>query len=325
MIRFLRLPILLSIGLALTTTPALAAKKKPTPKTVVSKAAPPALVAQAKTPAPTAPAKSAAPLQDSFLIEPLGHNVYAAIAKIGGKATSNAMFVIGEQYVVAAGAHMTKEVIQDIQTEIAAITPKPIRYFVLAHHHSGYTHVDFDFPQGKDVIMAWQTWQDMNNEVRKPDFPILFFNEGLTLKPGGVTVILTNLGRGHSAGDVVTFIPEAGVVFASDLFYVNSVGYMGGGYMREWVLALDFLEQLGAEKIIPGTGPVSGVDEVTAFKDFFREFLTAVLARVERGDSLDRVMKDFDMPAYRQMSGYQQLIKINLQRAYIELQEEFGR
>jgi glyoxylase-like metal-dependent hydrolase (beta-lactamase superfamily II) len=165
----------------------------------------------------------------------------------------------------------------------------------------------------------------MNDGVRKPDFPILFFNEGLTLKPGGVTVILTNLGRGHSAGDVVTFIPEAGVVFASDLFYVNSVGYMGGGFMREWLLALDFLEQLGADKIIPGTGPVSGVAEVTAFKEFFQEFLTAVLARIERGDSLEQVLKDFDMPNYRKMSGYQQLIKVNLQRAYVELKEEFGR
>lgn len=62
-----------------------------------------------------------------------------------------------------------------------------------------------------------------------------------------------------------------------------------------------------------------------AFKEFFREFLTAVLARIERGDTLEQVMKDFDMPTYRQMNGYQQLIKINLQRAYIELKEEFGR
>lgn len=275
--------------------------------------------------APPVPSLPPKPVQETFLIKDLGNRVYAAIARIGGRASSNAMFVIGDNYVVAAGAHMTKEVIKDLNAEIATRTGKPIRYFVLAHHHPGYTHVDFDFPAGQDVIMSWQAWQDMSNEVRKPAFPILFFNEGLTLKPGGVTVILTNLGPGHSAGDVVTFIPEAGVVFASDLLYVNSIGYMGGGFMREWVLALDFLEQIGAEKIIPGSGPVSGVDEVVAFKEFFREFLTAVLARIEQGDTLEQVMKDFNMPAYRQMSGYQQLIKINLQRAYVELKEDFGR
>lgn len=268
--------------------------------------------------------KPGAARQDSYLIEPLGHGTYAAIARTGGKATSNALFVIGDKYVVAAGAHMTRETIRDLYAEIAALTPKPVRYFVLAHHHPGFTHIDFDFPPDQDIITSWQAWQDLTSQVRKPDFPIIFFNEGLTLKPGGATVILTNLGRGHSAGDVVTFVPEAGVVFASDLFYVNSIGYMGGGYMREWLVALDFLEQMGAERIIPGTGPVSGVEEVGEFREFFREFLTAVLTRIERGDTLEQVQKDFDLPRYRNTPGYQQLIKVNLKRAYIELKEQFG-
>jgi glyoxylase-like metal-dependent hydrolase (beta-lactamase superfamily II) len=332
MLRIFLLFALLLTGILLATTPASAAKK-PAPKPSAAATPPAEATATPVTPIATTPAGQpatatappTAPRQDSFLIEPLGKNVYAAIAKTGGKATSNAMFVIGEQYVVAAGAHMTKEVIQDLRTAVGALTAKPIRYFVLAHHHPGYTHIDFDFPAGQDVIMSWQAWQDLNGEVRRPDFQILFFNEGLTLKPGGVTVILTNLGRGHSAGDIVTFIPETGVVFASDLFYVNSIGYMGGGYMREWLLALDFLEQLGADKIIPGTGPVSGVDEVSTFKEFFKEFLTAVLVRVEHGDTLEQVLKDFDMPKYRQMNGYQQLIKINLKRAYTELHENFGK
>ncbi|TLM64745.1 MAG: MBL fold metallo-hydrolase [Deltaproteobacteria bacterium] len=300
-------------GLAL---PAVAGSEPPPSPTVTESPAP---ADSEKVPPPLKPG------QETFLIRDLGQNVFAAIARIGGRATSNAMFAIGENYVVAAGAHMTREVIRDLNAEIAARTAKPVRYFILAHHHPGYTHVDFDFPAGQDVIMSWQAWQEMNNEIRKPAYPVLFFNEGLTLKPGGLTVVLTNLGRGHSAGDVVAFIPEAGVVFASDLFYVNSIGYMGGGYMREWLLALDFLEQIGAEKVIPGTGPVSGVEDITAFKEFFREFLTAVLARIERGESLEQIAKDFDMPAYRQMAGYQQMIKVNLQRAYIELKEEFGR
>lgn len=288
----------------------------------------PSLTVETVPQTPTVPAAKAGkspPQQDSFSIVPLGGSTYAAIAKIGGKATSNAMFVIGAEYVVGVGAHMTKEVIADLYAEIAYLTSKPIRYFVLAHHHSGYSHIDFDFPPGQDVIMAWQAWQDMNSAIRKPEFPVLFFNEGLTIKTGGATLVLTNVGRGHSVGDIVTLIPELGVVFASDLLYVNSVGYMGGGYMREWLLALDFLEELGAEKIIPGTGPVCTVEEVRDFKEFFRAFLSDVLMRVELGQSLEQVLAEFDLPEYRHMYGYEQLIKANLQRAYIELKEEFGR
>jgi glyoxylase-like metal-dependent hydrolase (beta-lactamase superfamily II) len=270
------------------------------------------------------PAVAVVSVQESFLIEPLAPAVFAAIAKPGSKATTNALFVIGRDYVIAAGAHMSKPVIDDLYKAIAARTKKPVRYFVLAHHHTGYTYIDFDFPPGQDVLMSWQTWKNIDTEVRKPEYSSLFFNEGLTLKPGGVSVILTNIGRGHTNGDVVIFIPEAEVVFASDLLYINSVGYMGNGYMTDWLLALDFLEQIGAKHIIPGYGQVSGSQEVYEFSQFFRDFLTAVLQHIERGDTLEQTLASFDLPEHHDMDGYDQLIKLNLKRAYNDLSNNFG-
>ena len=264
-------------------------------------------------------------VQASYVIEPLASNVFAAIAKPGGKASTNALFVIGREYVVAAGAHMTREAITDLYTAIAARTSKPVKYFILAHHHSGYTNIDFDFPAGQDVLMTWQTWRNLDSEVRDPAFPHIFFNDGLTLKPGGVTIILTNIGKGHTDGDLVLFIPEADVVFASDLLYVNSVGYMGSGHMTEWLMALDFVEQLGAEQGVPGYGPVSSVEDVFEFGQYFRDFLTAVLQHIERGDSLEKTIEEFDLPQHRDKDGYQQMIKLNLQRAYQDLKDDFGR
>lgn len=273
---------------------------------------------------PVGSAVAVVSVQSSFLIEPLAPSVFAAIAKSGGQATTNALFVIGRDYVVAAGAHMTKPVIEDLYKAIAARTNKPVRYFVLAHHHTGYTYVDFDFPPGQDVLMSWQTWKNIDGEIRKPEYSSIFFNEGLTLKPGGVSVVLTNIGKGHTNGDLVVFVPEAEVVFASDLLYVNNVGYMGSGYMTDWLLALDFLEQLGARQIIPGTGPVSGPDEVYEFSQFFRDFLTAVLQYIERGESLEQTLASFDLPKYHGMDGYDQLIKLNLKRAYEDLSNNFA-
>jgi glyoxylase-like metal-dependent hydrolase (beta-lactamase superfamily II) len=262
-------------------------------------------------------------VQDSFQIEPLSAGVFAAIAKPGSKATTNAIFVIGKEYVVAAGAHMTKEVIDDLRRAVAARTTKPIRYFVLAHHHAGYTYVDFDFPPGQDVLMSWQTWKNIDSEVRKPEYSTMFFNEGLTLKPGGVSVVLTNIGKGHTDGDIVVFIPEAEVLFASDLLYINSVGYMGNGYMTDWLLALDFLEQIDAKQIIPGYGPVGDSEDVYEFGQFFRDFLTEVLKHIERGETLEQTLANFDLPQYHRMDGYEQLIQFNLKRAYDDLSNNF--
>jgi glyoxylase-like metal-dependent hydrolase (beta-lactamase superfamily II) len=293
--------------------------------TVALSAEPPKAAEPPKDEPTVVPAVAVVSVQESFLIEPLAPAVFAAIAKTGSKATTNALFVIGRDYVVAAGAHMSKPVIDDLYKAIAARTKKPVRYFVLAHHHTGYTYIDFDFPPGQDILMSWQTWKNIDTEVRKPEYSSLFFNEGLTLKPGGVSVILTNIGRGHTNGDVVIFIPEAEVVFASDLLYVNSVGYMGNGYMTDWLLALDFLEQIGAKHIIPGYGPVSGSQEVYEFSQFFRDFLTAVLQHIERGDTLEQTLAGFDLPEHHDMDGYDQLIKLNLKRAYNDLSNNFAR
>ena len=263
-------------------------------------------------------------VQDTFQIEPLSANVFAAIVKPGSKATTNAIFVIGKEYVVAAGAHMTKEAINDLHRAVAARTKKPIRYFVLAHHHSGFTYVDFDFPTDQDVLMSWQTWKSIESEVRKPNYSLMFFNEGLTLKPGGVSVVLTNIGKGHTDGDIVVYIPEDEVLFASDLLYINSVGYMGNGYMTDWLLALDFLEQIGAKQIIPGYGPVSDSEDVYEFGQFFRDFLSEVLKHIERGDTLEQTLESFDLPQYHHLDGYDQLIQLNLKRAYDDLSNNFS-
>ena len=274
-------------------------------------------------PAPLEPAVSVVSVQDSFLIEPLAPRVFAAITKTDGKATTNALFVIGKEYVVATGAHMSRPVIEDLYRAIAARTNKPVRYFVLAHHHTGYSYMDFDFPPGQDIVMSWQTWKNIDAEVRRPTYPAIFFNEGLTLKPGGLSVVLTNIGKGHTNGDVVAYIPEAEVVFASDLLYIDSVGFMGSGYMTDWLLALDFLEQIGARYIVPGYGPVSSPEDVYRFGQFFRDFLTEVLQHIERGDTLEQTLESFDLPEYHDMDGYDSLIQLNIKRAYNDLSNNF--
>lgn len=266
---------------------------------------------------PAAPAAA----QNGFSVEKLADGVYAAIARPGGQATSNAFLVEGDDYLVAAGAHFTREVIGELVAAAASVTAKPIRYFILTHHHRGFSHIDFDFPPGKDVIMSWQTWQALDSEVRDVTAPTLFFGDGLTLKLGERTVILSNTGGGHTDGDLLVYLPDSGVLFASDLLYVGSVGYLGDGHMREWVMALEFMEQLGAKRIVPGYGPVSGAGELAEFKAFFKAFLTEVLRHIEAGDTLEKTLRTFSLPKYRDYDGYGRFLRTNVERAYKELQQ----
>ncbi len=265
------------------------------------------------------PYKAAAVGVQSFKVEQLTEGVYAAIA--AGATTSNAFFVVGDQYVVAGGAHLNKEGIDSLIAAVAAVTKKPIRYFILPHHHKGYTAVDFDFPPDIDVIMSWQTWQNLSSEPRKIGFPVLFFSEGMTLKIGAHTLILTNMGKGHTDGDTLAYLPESGILFASDLLYFDGVGFLGSGHMQGWALALEFIEQIGADKIIPGYGPVGSREDVAEFKKFFKDFLTEVLRHIEAGESLEKTLRTFSLPRHEKLAGYRQFFKVNIERAYANLKD----
>lgn len=268
-------------------------------------------------------ATSAGAGENSFAVDRVADGVFAAIARPGSRATSNALFLEGKEYVIAAGAHLTRESMRDLTAAVAAVTAKPVRYYILTHHHRGYDYLDFDFPPERDVIMSWQTWQALSAEGREIPFPALFFNDGITLKLGDQTVILTHLEQGHTQGDTLLFLPESQVLFASDLLYFDSVGYLGEGHMQAWALALELIERLEAETIVPGYGPVGNRRDLAAFRSFFRDFLTAVLQHIEKGESLEQLQRTFSLPAYEHLDGYRQFLKVNLERAYHDLKTDF--
>ena len=268
--------------------------------------------------------RAAAGDQPSYAVELLAENIYAALTLPGGHASSNAFFVVGPEYVLAGGAHMSKEAVNHLVTAIATITDKPLRYFVLAHHHRGYHHIDYEFPAGVDLLISWPTWKTMDEEKRKPERPAFFFTDGLTLKLGETTVIMTNMGRAHSEGDTLVFFPEAEILFTSDLAYGESVGYLGDGYMEDWLLALEFIERLGAKKIIPGFGPPSDNRVIAEFKTYFRALVSEVLKHIERGDSLERTVRSLRLPDYAELKGYEQFLGANVRRAYLELKGNFA-
>jgi long-subunit acyl-CoA synthetase (AMP-forming) len=89
--------------------------------------------------------------------------------------------------------------------------------------------------------------------------------------------------------------------------------------MQEWILALEFLERLKVEKIIPGYGNVGSTEDLVAYKKFLKAFLTEVLQMIEEGKSLEQIKKEFSLPRYETLPGFQQFLSANIERAYQDL------
>jgi glyoxylase-like metal-dependent hydrolase (beta-lactamase superfamily II) len=256
---------------------------------------------------------------DNYEIRKIADSVYAALAHPGSKAVSNALFVVTEHEVILAGAHFVREGVEELVREIGKVTPLPVSHVILTHHHHGFNYVDFDLPEKAEVVASAQIWRELTAEMREFRNSNLVFDETLTLNRGGTSLVLLNMGKGHSDGDVVVYLPKEGILFTSDLVFNDTVGYMGEASVLDWGENIERLATIPARIIVPGVGKVTDSGGIARFQKFYRAFMTEVLRNVEKGNSLAQTRKEFSLDAHKALPGFSTFLDVNLERAYKQL------
>jgi glyoxylase-like metal-dependent hydrolase (beta-lactamase superfamily II) len=105
-----------------------------------------------------------------------------------------------------------------------------------------------------------------------PTPPTVTLNETMTLYRGGREVRLLFLGRGHTGGDVVTFLPKERVLVTGDLLTAGP-SYLGDGYFTEWIATLEKLKSLDFDTVLPGHGDAfTGKAKVDHWQAYLRDF-----------------------------------------------------
>jgi cyclase len=121
--------------------------------------------------------------------------------------------------------------------------------------------------------------------------PTITFDHRLVIHRGSREVHLLFLGRGHTAGDVVTYIPSERVIATGDLMH-GLLPYMGDGFPDEWPATLRALEALEFDRVIPGHGSIQQGKAVLAeFRGYIEEISEKVARGVEQGRSSDELKK----------------------------------
>ena len=119
-----------------------------------------------------------------------------------------------------------------------------------------------------------------------PALPNITFDRELRLHCGDVTVEVRYLGRGHTAGDAVVFIPEDRIIVTGDLVH-GLEPLLLEAYPDEWPATLDRVAELDFDIVIPGHGPVEhGRTTLTLFRDYLTELNQFVRQGVSEGTSL---------------------------------------
>ena len=135
--------------------------------------------------------------------------------------------------------------------------------------------------------------EEYKKEMTPPrvSLPSMTFDRRLVIHRGGREVHLLFLGRAHTAGDVVAFVPSERVIATGDLMH-GLLPYMGDGFPDEWPTTLKALEALEFDGVIPGHGSIQEGKVVLAqFRGYVEEITEKVSRGIERGQAFDELKK----------------------------------
>jgi glyoxylase-like metal-dependent hydrolase (beta-lactamase superfamily II) len=132
-----------------------------------------------------------------------------------------------------------------------------------------------------------------------PTPPNVTFDSKMSLFYGGREVQLLFLGRGHTGGDIMVYLPEDKMIFTGD-HLLPGLAYMGDGFVDEWPATLERLNALDIEMIFPGHGsPMKGKSSITNFQAYLKDLLERVQGSRKKGLSAAEASKKIDMTDHR--------------------------
>ena len=159
----------------------------------------------------------------------IGAGLYAYTAE----GDPNSGIVVGDDGCMVVDAQATPAMAKDVIARVAEVTDKPIRYVVLSHYHavrvlgaSAYGAQGIVASDATYRLIAERGQEDWDSEYgRFPrlfrdassipglTWPTLTFEGAMSVFLGRREVKLLHLGAGHTAGDIVAWVPDAEVMF----------------------------------------------------------------------------------------------------------------
>lgn len=274
----------------------------------------------------------------------LGSGLYAYTAE----GDPNTGVIVGDDCCMVIDAQATPVMAADVVARVKAVTDKPIKYVLLSHYHAVRVLGASGFKDATEIIASEQTRkmivergeQDKASEIgRFPrlfrgvesvppgmTWPTLTFDNQMTLWLGKRRVEIRQIGRGHTAGDTIAWVPDEGVMFSGDLVEYKSACYCGDAHFRDWPQTLDRITAYKPRALVPGRGDaLVGAkmvgDAIQGTRDFLEAQFAAANDAVAKGKSLKeafamtRAAMDARFGSY---AIYEHCLPFNVSRAYDE-------
>jgi glyoxylase-like metal-dependent hydrolase (beta-lactamase superfamily II) len=274
--------------------------------------------------------------------------VYAVVGDTGRgvEGRPNAGFVVTTEGVVVIDALASPRQGAQLLRTIRGITDRPVKWLVLTHHHPDHhfgavvfrkagarviAHPDrrsLAAEGGEDALIAdWVrvVGLDAMRGFEFADVPDRRVTAADTLRLGGRTIVVAHPGAGHSAGDLLVWLPTERVLFAGDVLVEDGVSMVVDGSAAELLRVLGAVDTLGAAVVVPGHGtiPARPAALVDRTREYLRDLQADMRAAVERGTPMRRALSSLPPADSARPVSLDSRRRRNAARVYVEEERKY--
>ncbi|MFI5248527.1 MAG: rhodanese-like domain-containing protein [Gemmatimonadales bacterium] len=264
----------------------------------------------------------------------------------GSEGRPNAGFVVTDSGVVVIDALASPLEARRFRDVIRTVTPAPVRWVVLTHHHPDHMMGTIVFTRDGARVIAHpdRTMQTRENGdeglladwdriiglhdlqgfafADTPTWPI---THDTTLVLGHTFITLYHPpGAAHTPGDLAIWLPATRVLFAGDLVVEDGVTMVVDGNSGILATALAHLDSLGAAIVVPGHGRADPDPrtELAATEHYIDSLRLAMRAAVRQGTPMTRILRQMPRPDSGRPVSLASRRQRNAERVYLEMERE---
>ncbi|HEX8027197.1 MAG TPA: MBL fold metallo-hydrolase, partial [Vicinamibacterales bacterium] len=232
--------------------------------------------------------------------------------------TTVSLFVVGADGVLIVDGQGSVDATKKMLGEIAKVTPKPIKWYIVGSDHGDHTAGNSVLP--KDITYVVTPFSKGQMKLESPAMT----SDKQVINVGGIEVQALYLGRAHTGGDLVAYLPKQKILFMSEVYLNRVFPAMRSAFPTEWVGVIDKALKLDVDRFVPGHGfieePKASREELIEYQKAMR----AVIAEVNRlhklGLSADDAAKQANWGPYREWFLVEQQGPIAVRKIYEEIE-----
>ena len=248
----------------------------------------------------------------------LAENVYGYEEIRNPGFTTVSLFVVGADGVLIADGQGSPDATKKMLDEIAKITPKPIKWYIVGSDHGDHTAGNAVLPTGIKFVVspASKVQMKLAAPAMKGDREII--------DVGGIEVQALNLGRAHTGGDLVVYLPKQKILFMSEVYLNRVFPAMRSAYPTEWVAVINWALQMDVERYVPGHGfieePKASREELVEYQRAMRAVIAEVTRLHKLGLTAEDAAKQADWGPYKEWFLVEQQGPIAVRKIYEEIE-----